>query len=230
VLAVGDAAFQKKCLGKMGDVAKEGRTVLFVSHNMGAVAQLCSKSLLLEKGHLSDIGPSDEIIKEYLAKHCVNRPEITLPYEKHKKGQYIGFRILNGEGIVSSEINCDDSLTIELLFEIRERMSGLVFACYLQNVEGSTVFYTNSTDCTNFQDSEFDSGLYKFSIRLPSRLLAPKMYYVNAGCISISEGYQLIDQKDQICSFEIRDFTSWRGDGRPGFFGLKIPWTREICK
>jgi len=66
VLAVGDAAFQKKCLGKMGDVAKEGRTVLFVSHNMGAIQKLCPRSILLEEGRLSLNGESTEVIRQYL--------------------------------------------------------------------------------------------------------------------------------------------------------------------
>jgi len=67
VLAVGDAAFQKKCLGKMGDVAKEGRTVLFVSHNMGAVLSLCSRAILLEEGRLQVDEVSDEAISVYLS-------------------------------------------------------------------------------------------------------------------------------------------------------------------
>jgi lipopolysaccharide transport system ATP-binding protein len=67
VLAVGDAAFQKKCLGKMGDVAKEGRTVFFVSHNMGAIEQLCTRCILLENGAISQNGKNiGEIIKKYL--------------------------------------------------------------------------------------------------------------------------------------------------------------------
>ena len=67
VLAVGDAQFQKKCLGKMGEVAKEGRTVLFVSHNMGAIENLCEKSLWLDGGSVRNIGPSYDIIQQYLS-------------------------------------------------------------------------------------------------------------------------------------------------------------------
>jgi len=66
VLAVGDAQFQKKCLGKMGDVAREGRTVLFVSHNMSAIRQLCPRSMLLENGRILQAGPASEVIDSYL--------------------------------------------------------------------------------------------------------------------------------------------------------------------
>ena len=65
VLAVGDAAFQKKCIGKMNEVSKSGRTVLFVSHNMGSVIQLCPKSVLLNNGRIEKIGTSTEIIEHY---------------------------------------------------------------------------------------------------------------------------------------------------------------------
>lgn len=69
VLAVGDAAFQKKCTGKMNDVSKQGRTILFVSHNMAALENLCSRSILLQDGSIADIGPTGKIIQGYLAHH-----------------------------------------------------------------------------------------------------------------------------------------------------------------
>ncbi len=72
VLAVGDAAFQKKCLGKMGDVANEGRTVLLVSHNMGAIGRLCPSTILLQDGEITAYGHSGEVISEYLRKAKVN--------------------------------------------------------------------------------------------------------------------------------------------------------------
>src|SRR5262245_43962647 len=67
VLAVGDAAFQRKCLGKMGDVAQEGRTVLFVSHNMAAISRLCRWGLWLDKGYLRDFGATDDVVAKYFS-------------------------------------------------------------------------------------------------------------------------------------------------------------------
>lgn len=72
VLAVGDAAFQKKCLGKMGEVAKEGRTVLFVSHNMAAVSALCTRGLLLKKGEVVADGPVNDVISRYMEMNAAN--------------------------------------------------------------------------------------------------------------------------------------------------------------
>ena len=76
VLAVGDADFQKKCLGKMGDVASHGRTIIFVSHNMQAVQSLCKKTIYLKAGHLMEIGQTDKVINNYLSrevKNCIFR-------------------------------------------------------------------------------------------------------------------------------------------------------------
>ncbi len=66
VLAVGDAEFQKKCLGKMGDIVKEGRTVFFVSHNLGAVLNLCSRGILLDNGQMTAAGPIKEVVDTYV--------------------------------------------------------------------------------------------------------------------------------------------------------------------
>lgn len=86
VLAVGDAEFQKKCLGKMKDVAGEGRTVLFVSHNMAAVENLCSRSIMLDQGKILNNGPSTEVIHSYL-KTAARRRETPLLERKDRTGQ-----------------------------------------------------------------------------------------------------------------------------------------------
>ncbi|MBI2002816.1 MAG: ABC transporter ATP-binding protein [candidate division NC10 bacterium] len=92
VLAVGDAEFQKKCLGKMGDVAKEGRTVLLVSHNMGAITRLCRRAILLDQGRVRLCAPSDEAVAQYLSLHSTGSAEFD--------GLRVGFRLLTSEGVV----------------------------------------------------------------------------------------------------------------------------------
>jgi lipopolysaccharide transport system ATP-binding protein len=81
VLAVGDAAFQKKCLGKMGDVAKQGRTVLFVSHNMSAIRALCRKAMWLDMGRVVETGPGTEVIRRYLQTVVAEDP---IPFDQRK--------------------------------------------------------------------------------------------------------------------------------------------------
>ena len=88
VLAVGDAAFQKRCLGKMGDVARQGRTVLFVSHNMSAILNLCSRALLLEEGRLAKEGSAQETVKSYLASlQAVRSGDLSSCQERQGRGR-----------------------------------------------------------------------------------------------------------------------------------------------
>jgi lipopolysaccharide transport system ATP-binding protein len=75
VLAVGDLAFQKKCLGKMGEVASQGRTIFFVSHNMGSISALCNKAIYLSKGTVKQMGPAEEVVREFLSEMLDNRVE-----------------------------------------------------------------------------------------------------------------------------------------------------------
>ena len=116
VLAVGDFAFQKKCLGKMHDVAAgDGRTILFVSHNMSALSQLCERGILLEKGSVTTIGPIKEVIQSYLkAGLDYNTAQARFPIDRHKPCQYISAEILHGDGSLGSEFSCDEPVTIRL--------------------------------------------------------------------------------------------------------------------
>jgi len=148
VLAVGDAAFQKKCLGKMGDVAKEGRTVLFVSHNMTAVQSLCTRSLLIESGGLHFDGPTGETIAHYRetssslsslpiaersdrkGKGPVRFTDVTFESEKGKPIQEwpcgdSGFVILHYESSASSDIS-----NIDLGFSVASTNGQQLFQCF----------------------------------------------------------------------------------------------------
>ncbi|MEX1245573.1 MAG: ABC transporter ATP-binding protein [Thermoanaerobaculia bacterium] len=120
VLAVGDADFQKKCLGKMGDVAREGRTVLFVSHNMAAVQALCSRAILLRQGAVALDGSTGDVLREYLgylhasaARAFDNNPE--------RRGdgavRLTGARVLDGEGHPVERLVAGTPMTLEFSYE-----------------------------------------------------------------------------------------------------------------
>lgn len=97
VLAVGDAEFQKKCLGKMKDVSGQGRTVLFVSHNMGAIQSLCSKSIYLKHGTIQQTGPTDKIINYYLSHELKTDDELNLPVNADLPACVTQLTLLNSE-------------------------------------------------------------------------------------------------------------------------------------
>ena len=121
VLAVGDHGFQKKCMGKMRDVASgDGRTILFVSHNMGALAQLCERGIVLEHGKVVMIGPVADGIKSYLTSGLNHdKAEVRFPVDTAKPCQYISVEVVRSDGSVGSEFSCDEPVTIRVRLEVR---------------------------------------------------------------------------------------------------------------
>ena len=119
VLAVGDAEFQKKCLGKMGDVAKEGRTVLFVSHNMGAIGQLCTKAILLNKGCLSNFEETSSVIDKYTRNFAYRQYEFgeSIHREGDHKIELKGIRILDNNGRETDTIATNEAITFLIDYE-----------------------------------------------------------------------------------------------------------------
>src|SRR5262249_32278765 len=128
VLAVGDHEFQKKCLGKMHDVAAgDGRTILFVSHNMSALSQLCPRGILLEAGSVKTIGPIKDCVEMYLKSGLHSNPaQANFPIDPSKPCQYLSAEILHSDGNLGSEFVCDEPVIIRLRLKIREPSSGLV--------------------------------------------------------------------------------------------------------
>src|SRR5439155_25058033 len=126
VLAVGDAAFQKKCLGRMGEVATEGRTVLFVSHNMGSIRSLCPNSLWIDGGKLMRRGPSHDVIDAYLeqsrdfesAQRIYADDPSVLFQVKH-------VRFVDRQGELQRNFDCSEPPIIEVLCEVRRSIPGL---------------------------------------------------------------------------------------------------------
>jgi len=121
VLAVGDFQFQKKCLGKMQSVAGEGRTVLFVSHNMGAVQTLCSRGMLLDQGAATFVGPVDETVSEYLARWKVNSNLLADRREEDpsKTAWLTGVAFRSPDGEALERIHSGEPLDIHLSYKAR---------------------------------------------------------------------------------------------------------------
>jgi len=118
VLAVGDAAFQKKCLGKMGDVVHQGRTVLFVSHDMTAISQLASRCLLLDTGEVAFLGETDDAIREYTGRQVAGGADLALRKDRQGDGvikiQRASF--INSRGEMASSIGSGEPVTIEVQY------------------------------------------------------------------------------------------------------------------
>ncbi|WP_447980390.1 ABC transporter ATP-binding protein [Candidatus Nitrospira bockiana] len=137
VLAVGDAAFQKKCLGKMEDVAHTGRTVLFVSHNMSSLIQLCPRSILLEKGRVSAIGETKALAERYFALLFTPDKTDQLLTERHKPDRarlrFTGVRLRSPAGIPITAPIAGEPVEIVLGYESFERLAHVRFMLTIYN-------------------------------------------------------------------------------------------------
>lgn len=228
VLAVGDVAFQKKCLGKMGEVTREGRTVLFVSHNMGAVRQLCSRCILLEKGAVTASGDTSDITEKYLSQ-TVNFDSLTS--EKYfdeainKEFQVLSVRLLNDAGELSQNFNCDTPILIEITCVSRRSVPGMYGYLGIMNKDGIPVLVSDTHDLSpNCLDS-LPPNKYKIVIRIPPRTIGHGEYTVFLSFTS-SQGQSgfNIDLPMNVCSFRLDDFITWRGNRREGFFSTLLKW------
>ncbi len=146
VLAVGDAAFQKKCLGKMGDVARQGRTVLFVSHNMGAIMQLCPTSFTLQKGKLVAQGPSKETVQQYLTSLFEsNGPNLDHVSVRGGDGRlrFVSCYLLDETGKRTELPVAGHPVDVVLEFDSREGLSHVQFMFTIFNHTGIAVTHCN---------------------------------------------------------------------------------------
>ncbi|NJC95835.1 MAG: ABC transporter ATP-binding protein [Anaerolineae bacterium] len=168
VLAVGDAEFQRKCLGKMGDVAQQGRTVLFVSHNMSAILRLTEEAIVLKKGHLIKRAPTPEAVDFYLSSGQAESgqrdweaDEIPAASEPFRP---VAIRIKDRGGNVVDTIRSTEPLTVEWEYQINAPITGLRAGMYLSTMRGEYVFTSFDTD---------DARQYEqFGARQPGRYIS----------------------------------------------------------
>jgi lipopolysaccharide transport system ATP-binding protein len=223
VLAVGDFAFQKKCLGKMQEVAVgDGRTILFVSHNMGAMAQLCHRGVLLEKGTVTAIGPIRDVIGTYLqsgSDHKTARSQF--PVERSKPCQFLSAEVLHVNGAPGSHIGCDEPFIVRLRFEVRAPIPSLRIWFTLLNAEGIRVFNSEASDDDPSTADRLEIGRHTFEITVPGQLLAPMTYLMNIGCSN--QAGEMFDFQMSCCEFTIHHVGAQQ-PGRPGFFSTLLPW------
>ncbi len=220
VLAVGDIDFQKKCLGKMNDIAKGGRTVIFVSHNMTAVSQLCSHGLIIDNGRIDADDTIEAVVARYLNHGARQVSEENFRADSKKACQYVGFRILNTDGCPTNDFSCDEGITVEIDFEQRRRVDGLYFGLWVLTAEGMSVLYSDSTDANNGEMQKFANGRYRIRLQVPQRLLGPGSYYFR---IDMAAPHGRIERRDSLCGFQVREYRTKR-EQRPGVLSTIIKW------
>jgi lipopolysaccharide transport system ATP-binding protein len=230
VLAVGDAQFQKKCLGKMEDVSsKEGRTILFVSHNMGSISRLCQRALLLKSGSIISDGHSEEVINAYLVNNTEMIGEVALPPLPDLTMRLRKVSLLDAKGNISSRLEMCDPFHIQVEYDINSPVSGAHVICFIYNSEGINILGSGDADCSPERLEKRAKGSYSGRVRIPAFLLGEGWY-----SLTVSLGLPFVhafDRHENILSFEIIDNKStrriWQHNRRPGILGLELPWITE---
>jgi lipopolysaccharide transport system ATP-binding protein len=199
VLAVGDAEFQKKCLGKMKTVSGEGRTVLFVSHNMGAIQTLCTRALYLKNGILHNTGPTEKIIAEYLSNETTLSGKISFEKREELPLQINELTIVDSNGESTSSLLCGEQFKLELNLEMHETKGNVEIGIGIADNMDFNV-YSDKSD--SFQ---LNKGVNKFIYTNKQTILAPGNYMVT---VNIFFNGKSIDYKEKILSFEVSELTA----------------------
>lgn len=226
VLAVGDASFQKKCLGKMEDVGKEGRTVLFVSHNMGVISQLCATCIWLDKGNIREVGPPSSVVNSYMHDGLAELSgERIFKEDSRKSVQLAKVSLRDHEGHSTQKFDCDNPINILLEIHVRKQVPGLYGYIGIFKPDGTQVLVSDSFDgvAINPLDS-LPVGITTFRVTIPPRTLGHGEYMVHLSMASQAADNFYVDMPGIVCGFSLDDFTSKRGNKRDGYFSTLLLW------
>jgi lipopolysaccharide transport system ATP-binding protein len=216
VLAVGDADFQKKCLGKMGDVASHGRTIIFVSHNMQAVQSLCKSAIYMKEGRIADIGRTDKVINNYLSREVKNC--LLKEWKEDEAPGNDAVKLLNAEVIPHLEnetgsIMVSTSIDIAFKFSIKKQ----------QNINLSLLLYTASGNCifnVATDSKPLQPGTHTSTLKIPGRLLNDDIYTITL--LFVKDTSTIIFNIEDLLTFEVVDevrdvnwYGKWLGAVRP---------------
>jgi lipopolysaccharide transport system ATP-binding protein len=213
VLAVGDAQFQKKCLGKMEEVGRAGRTVLFVSHNMGAIQSLTKKCIYLDKGELLAYGDTTAVVAKYLCNSLIGaedkkydldfyRPDYVInAYKKERKVHYTNIWVEHDKKPVE-ELDMGASFTIFFELESNTEISGANISFVILNSEFQPVTIVFSWDNNYYLDML--PGRHVLRLEINDLVLTPGKYYIGTGINQSTESVAW-DSVSNLPLFEVRN-------------------------
>lgn len=238
VLAVGDAAFQKKCLGKMGDVAKEGLTVLFVSHNMQAIRQLCNRAILLEDGRLSINDESGPVIERYLHDVSEGSSLVEVTRKVNQLPADPAFRLHSIDvvqaGHSRTELISGESVKIVIEYDVLQVVSG--FLVYFELRDSDDIFLFESFHNGDALDlPTVYPGRYISCATIPANFLAGRKYELRVSaaihgireCIPKTSSLRIGLNVTSVGYVN----RAYPGYITPGRIAPLIPWqTRNVCE
>lgn len=234
VLAVGDAQFQKKCMGKMEQAGSEGRTVLFVSHNMGAIRGLCTRAIMLQNGRLAHEGSVSDVVNKYLesTREANFRRTWTEADAPGNAGlQLHAAQICAADGRLVEQLTTDDAFQVQFDFQVMRENSYAGMTLILYDAENNIIFSSISNVEPNWYGKPMPQGLYRAACTVPAQLLNNGNYYISVNLFE--KGYSNAVLVREALRFEIEDgpglrydyFGAWSGAIRP-----RLQWQTEPLK
>ena len=236
VLAVGDLEFQKKCLGKMEEVTRGGRTVLFVSHNMGAVRRICTRGAWLDGGRLRLLGTAAECVDAYMASVGAEDEQNAGVFDLRKRSDRIGsahsriaeIRLLNSEGQSSSNFEFSETFRVAFAIECRELTRSCFVGITVLGADGTSVLGTHQYDSSELRDLKPGTD-YRVSCLFNPNLLKPGRYALQVGVLDFST-WECHDWLYSAGEFEITTGSGKFGrmaDSRPAYVQPILEWRWE---
>jgi lipopolysaccharide transport system ATP-binding protein len=234
VLAVGDAEFQKKCLGKMGDVAQQGRTVLFVSHNMSAILRLTQEAIVLNKGQLLMRGPTQEAVDFYLSSGQAQAGERIWDEDEVPASaspfRPIRLRVMDGSGKVVDTVRSTEPIQVEFEYQLAAPLTGLRVGFYLSTMRGEYVLTSFDTD----EPSLFEkhdaraAGRYISRCKIPADIFNEGRYGLGVNASSFGVRRYFMDENALAFNVDISGApgTQW-AEPRVGPVRPRLEWKIE---
>lgn len=231
VLAVGDLAFQRKCLNKMRDVNKKGRTILFVSHNMQAITRICERAVWIKDGEIVADGEANEVVGTYLNSQLeTSSRKIWDKLEDAPGNEFARLRevkLLDENNENSSTYDIRKSVFVEITYEVLQNDKVLMPSFQVFNEEGICVFTSNDLD-ENYRHKKRRRGIYKSRAEIPGNLLSEGNFFVTVAAATYEPFTEHFNQRD-VAAFLITD--GMQGDSARGdFAGQMKGLVRPILK
>jgi len=232
VLAVGDAEFQKKCLGKMGEVAKEGRTVLFVSHQMDMIRGLCDRCILLNQGQIWSDGDPEKVIEDYIGSFSSQSKADSFEVDEDTSFalQIMRGQVMDETGQTRHRFDVFERIVLEVEYVVRKPVQGAIVNFELKR-NGATLFMSFDSDTDPRKLEAREPGIYRCHIELPCPLLKPGRYSLSThtGIANITKAQRLED----ILVFDVEllskpsAFLSY-AEKRRGVIAVPLVWQTEV--
>jgi len=223
VLSVGDAQFQKKCLGKMGAIAKQGRTVLFVSHNMSAVTRLCERAILLSDGEIQHQGAVNDVVGNYLSSAFSSAATREWTNNANAPGDEIvrlrRLRVCDKRGATCDTLDIRKPVGVEMEYEVLTPGQVLIPNFHFYNEDGTCVFILHDFE-SGWRHRPREAGLYRSTAWIPGNLLAEGTFLVGGAVTTYLPMRVHFYERDAV-AFQIVD--SLEGDSARGDFVGHLP-------